>query len=356
MSELARLRKALASIAKIANDATRAADHDDLDVRDHRDDGDHDHGGDRREDDGDAGHAPELSCVPRALPERLLIRAAATAREINPINAPFASAPRAGVSMDGGAGGVQEPMRIAVLTSKYWGPSPRRLTVSFMESTPANLRARIVSHLNAWSQTGCISFAETGGVGDVRISRGRGGYWSYLGTDVLLIPRNRPTMNLEGFTMSTPESEYKRVVRHEAGHTLGFPHEHMRASLVARVDRNRAYDYFLRTQGWDRQTVNDQVLTSLDERSLLSTPSDQTSIMCYQLPASITRDGRPILGGLDINRSDFDFVARIYPKPRPTRTPTARAPRYAPPDDGEPQEPSFQPDDWPESEDVEVHV
>jgi hypothetical protein len=353
MSELARLRKAMAAIARIANDATRAADHDDPD---HPDDREPDPGSDRREEEDGTGYVPELSCVPRSLPERLLIRAAATAREINPINAPFASAPRAGVTMDDGANGVQEPMRIAVLTSKYWGPTPRRLTVSFMESTPANLRARIVSHLNAWSQTGCITFAETGGVGDVRISRRRGGYWSYLGTDVLLIPRNRPTMNLEAFTMSTPESEYRRVVRHEAGHTLGFPHEHMRASLVARVDRNKAYDYFLRTQGWDRQTVDEQVLTSLAERSLLSTPSDQTSIMCYQLPASITRDARPILGGLDINRSDFDFVARIYPKPRPVRTTTVRAPRYAPPDDAEPQEPSFKPADWPESEDVEVPV
>ena len=60
-----------------------------------------------------------------------------------------------------------------------------------------------------------------------RISRGSEGYWSYLGTDIRLIPRNRPTMNLQGFTMNTSESEYKRVVRHETGHTLGFPHEHI---------------------------------------------------------------------------------------------------------------------------------
>jgi hypothetical protein len=60
-----------------------------------------------------------------------------------------------------------------------------------------------------------------------QISRGSEGYWSYLGTDIRLIPWNRPTMNLQGFTMNTSESEYKRVVRHETGHTLGFPHEHI---------------------------------------------------------------------------------------------------------------------------------
>jgi hypothetical protein len=47
-------------------------------------------------------------------------------------------------------------------------------------------------------------------------------------------------MNLEGFTMKTPDSEFHRVVRHETGHTLGFPHEHMRAELVKRIDSCRA--------------------------------------------------------------------------------------------------------------------
>ncbi len=39
--------------------------------------------------------------------------------------------------------------------------------------------------------------------------------------------------------MQTPESEYHRVVRHETGHTLGFPHEHMRKELVEKIDRRR---------------------------------------------------------------------------------------------------------------------
>jgi hypothetical protein len=118
-----------------------------------------------------------------------------------------------------------------------------------METTPAELRARIVSHMNAWTQTARISFVETSGTGDVRISRGPGGYYSYLGTVIRLIPQNRQTMNLQGFTMNTPEREYQRVVRHETGHTLGFPHEHMRKALVDRIDPAKAYPYFLKNQG-----------------------------------------------------------------------------------------------------------
>ena len=90
----------------------------------------------------------------------------------------------------------------------------------------------------------CLIQAPRGQAGDVRISLTGNGYWSYLGTDILHIPSNMPTMNLQNFSMNTPESEYKRVVRHETGHTLGFPHEHLQRDIVNRIDPQKAYDYF----------------------------------------------------------------------------------------------------------------
>jgi len=242
----------------------------------------------------------DRGCTIRRLPTRTRVRAASTAAHVNPTNAPRNP-------------GTLPPQHIALVTSVYWGPKPRRITVSFLEATRPDLRARIVEHMNAWSQSCAISFVEVARGGQVRISRGGGGYWSYLGTDVLHIPRHRPTMNLEAFTMRTSELEFRRVVRHETGHTLGFPHEHMRAELVARIDPAKAYRYFAQDQGWDRQTVDEQVLTPLDQRSIMATPADQTSIMCYQLPGSITTDGRAIIGGDDINSSDYAFAGRIYP-------------------------------------------
>lgn len=246
-------------------------------------------------------------CRLMPLPPRLQQQAAAVAAKENPANAPL-------LELSALGDGVLDPQRLTIYTSRYWGPKPKTLTVSFMETTAADLRARIVGHLNAWAQFGGISFAETSGTGDVRISRRPGGYWSYLGTDIKLIPANRPTMNLQGFSMSTSEEEYRRVVRHEAGHTLGFPHEHMRQALVARIDREKAYDYFRRTQGWDQAMVDQQVLTPLDPTKIIGTEADQDSIMCYQLPGEITVDGEPIRGGLDINPLDSAFTATIYPK------------------------------------------
>jgi hypothetical protein len=206
---------------------------------------------------------------------------------------------------------------IALITTKYWGPKALKLTVSFLDGPAADLRARIISHMNAWNKTANVQFVETGNGGQVRIARAGGadgGYWSYLGTDILHIAADSPTMNLEGFTMDTEDSEFHRVVRHETGHTLGFPHEHMRKELVALINPQKAYDYFWQTQGWNQQEVDQQVLTPLDDMTLMSTPVDQTSIMCYQLPGLITFSGEPILGGTDIDDSDYEFAGKVYPK------------------------------------------
>ena len=141
--------------------------------------------------------------------------------------------------------------------------------------------------------------------------------------------------------MNTDDREYRRVVCHEAGHTLGFPHEHMRKELVALIDPEKAYDFFLRTQGWSRQMVDQQVLTPLSQNSIMGTPPDQDSIMCYQLPGSITKSGQPIRGGRDINATDHAFAGRIYPKVLSEGAPSIQAEMGLA-------------DEWSASEDVEV--
>ncbi|WP_086006339.1 M12 family metallopeptidase [Nocardia araoensis] len=248
----------------------------------------------------------DAGCVVPALPPRLLKRAAEIASILNPVNAPLTQSAAT-------ENGLPEVAELAVLTSKYWGLQRRTLSVSFMETTSADLQQRILSHMNAWNLS--VTFVLTNGTGQVRISRAGQGYWSYLGTDILLIPQNRPTMNLQGFSMTTAEGEYKRVVRHETGHTLGFPHEHLRRALVDRLDVAKTIAYFRDTYGWSEQQTRSNVLTPLDERSIMGTPNaDQDSIMCYQLPGQITTDGQPIRGGLDINVADRTFANSIYPR------------------------------------------
>lgn len=241
----------------------------------------------------------EYGCTIMQLPEEIAYESACTAARINPANRPA---------------GVWEPSHLAVITTKYWGASGTELTVGFMEQIQSTLRNRILSHMNAWSEFCNVKFKWTQTSPQVRIAFGKTGYWSYLGTDILSIPANQPTMNLQGFSNNTSEREFIRVVRHETGHTMGFPHEHMRRELVDKLDREKTIAYFSRTQGWDRRTVEQQVLTPLDEKSLMGTEhADADSIMCYQLPGSITVDGSPILGGTDLSTQDKAFATKLYP-------------------------------------------
>lgn len=255
-------------------------------------------------------------CAPRFLPREKWGKAWKLAGEINPDNLPDPAA----VEPPPLASGA----RAALDLTRYWGKQGVKLTVGFLDSPSKTLRKRILSHLNAWKKTANVRFTETSVDPQVRIARVEDGYWSYLGTDILLAENDRQTMNLEGFTMKTPDEEFRRVIRHEAGHTLGFPHEHMRSQLVARLDRAKTIAYFMKTQDWSEEDVINQVLTPLEESSLIGTAvADQNSIMCYQIPGFLTKDGLPIMGGTDIDPSDHAFAALVYPKQKKSRKKTS---------------------------------
>ena len=258
-----------------------------------------------------------ITCRPKQLPQDKLIHAARRSVEINPMN--HAPVERLQSLMPGFA---PTHMHLAVLIAKYWGPAGVHLGVSFLDSPPMALRKKILAHMNAWNKTANIKFTLSNDIkgADVRVARIENdpvndGYWSYVGTQIREIDDGDPTMNLEAFSMSTPDSEFHRVVRHEAGHTLGFEHEHMRRELVKMIDVQKAIAFYKIDQGWSEAEVREQVLTPIEERSLRGTlHADPKSIMCYQIEGAITKNGKPIIGGLDIDQSDYDFVAKLYPK------------------------------------------
>lgn len=264
-----------------------------------------------------------IGCQLKELPEDALVQAAEIAGQENPTNRP----PEFKVMAMIRDGEVDIPQAIAVLTTKNWGTKGVKLGV-WMDTTNSALKNKILGYMNWWRtknpKGANVTFSEASfGMAQVRISFDNTGYWSYLGTDILSPGlAGRPTMNLQGFSLSTPDAEYARVVTHETGHTLGMPHEHMRAEIINRLDRTATINYFMRTQGWSQQDVIQQVLTPLREGSLLDpTPTDDRSVMCYVLPASITRDGRAIPGGNEPNAQDYEYVSKIYPASTPTTPP-----------------------------------
>ena len=242
-------------------------------------------------------------CVPVQLPTIEAIKESiSVAYSINPANRFDADAVK--------------PDQLAVLKTSYWGPAGVDLGVSFLEPTSTELRDKILKYANLWNKKANINFRYSKSQGDVRISfKKGGGYWSYLGTDIRQISPGSPTMNLDSFTVNTPDSEYKRVVCHEFGHTLGFPHEHMRKGITSKIDPQKAYAYFKKNVGWSKSMVDSQVLTPLDESKLKATIGARSnSIMCYQLPGSIMTDGIAVPGGAEIDIVDYDLARKLYPK------------------------------------------
>ena len=256
-----------------------------------------------------------IPCRVRTLAPNKLRVAERRALELNPANE--TERRRVARTPVGRLGG---PRRIAVLVGRKWPAAGVRLSVSFLDNPRRDLRARILQHMNAWGKSANVVFTATQGVGEVRIARlesppRMAGYWSFVGTEILEVSPDQPTMNLEGFTMHVSDAEFRRVVRHEAGHTLGFDHEHMRSDIVRRIDRSKAFAYFDKTEGWTRKEVVEQVLTPLAAKSIMGTlESDPLSIMCYQLPGLIMKDRQPIPGGTNINPKDHAFAASLYPK------------------------------------------
>ena len=253
-----------------------------------------------------------IACMPMRLDAEALTEAAARAIEIFPPNAPMDEA---------------DPQRIGVLAQKFWGKRASNLGVAFMERPSQAMIDKVLQFANGWSEFSAAKFHYEASLSnaEIRVSFGRGGYYSYLGTDCLQIPRNRNTMNLEGFHLNTPLSEWKRVVYHEFGHALGCPHEHQRADILAMLDAQKVIADYRRMQGWSEQEVRQQVLRPIEERSFMpgASPADVTSIMAYQFSGRVTKSGQPIPGGLDFSPRDREFFAKVYPKPS------------APPPDGE---------------------
>lgn len=264
-----------------------------------------------------------VGCRIMQLPEELHIEAAKTATEINPANRPSVQV----ASLDDV---VLSPAHLAVMTSKYWGAGGVKLGVAFLDVQDPALKAKILYYANSWNRDGNanIVFTEaSASMAQVRVTTTPGsGYWSYLGVDILHIPRGQPTLNLDSFSLSTPESEYRRVVPHEFFHTCGGAHEAPREAILALLDEQKTLAYFERTQGWSEADVRAQILTPIPESQLMANAADVYSCMCYAFPGSVTKSGQPIPGGSYIDSFDADLASRLYPKavapPPPPPPPT----------------------------------
>lgn len=186
------------------------------------------------------------------------------------------------------------------------------ITVRFLGGT-SYIHQKIQQYARVWENFANIKFNFISfGTADIRIGFDRGGYWSYAGTQSKNIGQNEKTMNYESFDESTPEYVLKRTILHEFGHALGLLHEHK--SPLSRIQWNkpRVYAYYMQTQGWNSQMVDEQILNRYSVE-MSNKEYDPSSIMHYPIDGSLTLDGYSVNWNTDLSQGDKRLIREMYP-------------------------------------------
>lgn len=213
------------------------------------------------------------------------------------------------------------PPRAAALAGKTWS-APGLIRCGFLDG-PAEYRDRVQVHCRAWEEGTGVRFRWVQfGAADVRITFAgpTGRFYSLIGTD-----GDSPGFGADGHTMAlgfppgwrlgteAVEREIRRLILHEFGHALGLVHEHSSPEAGAFFrEPALVYDYYRRTQGWDRATVDQNVLAHYRSDQIgLRTDFDAGSIMLYWFPAEITT--RPTSVNYELSDGDRALAAALYP-------------------------------------------
>jgi hypothetical protein len=204
--------------------------------------------------------------------------------------------------------------RAAIFYAKKWAQN-RVLKIQFLGGE-AKVRKLVQQHAEEWMKHVNIQlqFVATG-TAEIRIAFDRTvGSWSYMGTDNLTIPPERPTMNFGWLDPDSDPPTYSSVVLHEFGHMLGMIHEHQSPAGGIRWNRQRVIDDCWRTQGWDAEQVQLQIFDRYPREQTQFTNLDPTSIMMYAFPKEWTLDGTGTPWNTQLSALDVDFMSRQYPK------------------------------------------
>lgn len=209
---------------------------------------------------------------------------------------------------------VRPGRRAAIRTDLQWVRGDTA-TVRFLEGSAA-LRARVTAVAREWTALGLrtldLAFVEDGPA-DIRIAfRPGAGSWSAIGVGCRDIAAGS-TMNFGWLTDDAPDSVLRPVVLHEFGHAIGLVHEHQNPQRPIAWNRDAVIaDLSGPPNNWDVPTIERNVLTAHEPRSVLATDLDQFSIMMYPIPRAWTLDGFSSGFTTEISELDRELVRRAY--------------------------------------------
>ena len=209
---------------------------------------------------------------------------------------------------------------------------PLRLTVRFLNGSDFQ-KTKVMQYAREWSNASATIVDEegatqqkirfrfipydgstSGNVTDLRIAFGTGGSSSYVGTDAKSAHPDSATMVFGWVDENSSEREIRQVVLHEFGHAIGLAHEHQSPVAAIPWDKEKVYEYYRLTQNppWDRMTVDETVFALYAATSTNYTAYDQTSIMHYSIPNSLTIGDFETPWNAILSVTDKEFVKKLY--------------------------------------------
>uniref|UniRef100_A0A4E9E819 Peptidase metallopeptidase domain-containing protein n=1 Tax=Gibberella zeae TaxID=5518 RepID=A0A4E9E819_GIBZA len=209
--------------------------------------------------------------------------------------------------------GAQSPLALAIPVGSMWR-NGRKLRVRILNGSD-KIKGKIKQYAEEWNNYSGVKFVfADSGDAEIRVNvNGNGHSWSYVGTENLAIPANKPTMNFGWLTDTTPDMEFSRVIVHEFGHALGCIHEHQSPAGGIPWDKEKAYVYYSSGNNWDRETVDRNIFDYYSFTISRFSDVDKSSIMMYEIPKSITTDGYFTVSNTKLSDTDKAFIAGVYP-------------------------------------------
>jgi len=243
------------------------------------------------------------------------------------------------------------------------------ILVKFMNGGSQSIRSKIMQFAKEWEQYANITFKfvpDNTPVTNIRVRLGSLydglGHNSRMGITCNDVPQDQQTLNLdtsylidldayaaeyktggafskfinsrvtdfnkytdEDFLkdiLAYPEADKKwnlpivgRKSRHEFGHAIGLLHEQSYPGGI-KWNRDTVYKWYKEYQGWDKETVDFNVLEASDQFYTNGTSYDPKSVMHYDVQAWQTLDGFSLTSSYTISEGDKKIIAALYPKNR----------------------------------------
>ncbi|MDB5226223.1 MAG: hypothetical protein JWN78_416 [Bacteroidota bacterium] len=215
--------------------------------------------------------------------------------------------------------GITQQRKSFILGSHWKWVNGTEIKYMFIEG-PEPQKNVVRRAFKIWKDVGIgISFKEVSTVGESMVRIGfdfTDGSWSYVGRDILTIPKTDRTMNF-GWDL-TADSYGMTTAIHEIGHTIGFQHEHQSPFSGIVWDTKAVYKEFSGPpNSWPKKEIDTNIINKLPANQVKGSKWDPKSIMEYEFgPKLVLKPVKYKMGifppGI-LSANDIKGVKSFYP-------------------------------------------